>query len=133
MRTSTATKHSLTRTLMFTTHIISTSTISRGTEGRPTRTNTATSSSRMSIRTIRTCTTGTVTPDASTSLCPIQFETDLCRSQIDNANKNDYHSHNVYDGVRHEVSTAGGGIHRTGLGRPRSGGRHAGVRPGDQG
>jgi hypothetical protein len=39
----------------------------------------------------------------------------------------------LYSGAIHEVPTAGGGNHRTGLGRRGSGRRNAGVRAGDQG
>ncbi len=60
--------------LTSTTHIISASTIFRGTEQNPMPMNTATASSRMSIRTIRTCTTGKATPDAPTTLCPTLFK-----------------------------------------------------------
>jgi hypothetical protein len=62
-------------------HIISTSTIFRGTEQNPTPMNTATASSRMSIRTIRTCTTGTVTPDTPTTV-PQPFQAEANRGGL---------------------------------------------------
>src|SRR5882724_3830179 len=122
MCTSTATKRALTRTRTSTTHITGTSRIFRGTEPNPTRMLTATASSRMSIRTTRTCTTGTATPDghdAWRAALTMRIRTIIIRMTF-------------FYGAGHEVSTAGGGNHRTGLGRPGNGGRDAGVRPGDQ-